>query len=130
MDNYCGTIIEESLVDKLILQTLNITSTRVEQVTEKEHTPWLTQWTLHKVEIPDSEAAKVAETLSKNLDYSHGGAWYADFRNETHHYIIYLNKIFFVDRRSREQYDKAKQYGLSLGIPEYQVDFHRRLISM
>jgi hypothetical protein len=28
-----------------------------------------------------------------------------------------------IDRKSKEQYDEAKRYGISLGIPEYQVDF-------
>jgi len=56
------------------------------------------------------------------LDSGHD--WYADFKNDTHHYIIFRNKIFFVDKQSKEQYDEAKKYGISLGIPEYQVDFH------
>jgi hypothetical protein len=47
-----------------------------------------------------------------------------DFKNESHLYIIFPEKIFLVDRRSAEQYDDAKHHGLSLGIPEHQVDFH------
>jgi len=29
-----------------------------------------------------------------------------------------------MDRKRKEQYDEAKRYGIQLGIPEYQVDFH------
>jgi hypothetical protein len=55
------------------------------------------------------------------LDSHH--AWYGDFKNDTHRYIIFRGKIFLVDGKSKEQNDEAKKYGLSLGIPEYQVDF-------
>ena len=54
----------------------------------------------------------------------HDSSWYADYRNDTHHYIIFQNKIFYIDRKSKEQYDETKRYGISLGIPEYKVDFH------
>ena len=47
----------------------------------------------------------------------------ADFKNDTHHYIIFRDKVFYIDRKSKEQYDEAKRYGISLSIPEYQVDF-------
>ena len=39
------------------------------------------------------------------------------------YYIIFRDKVFYIDRKSKEQYDEAKRYGISLGIPEYQVDF-------
>ena len=96
--------------------------TKVEEVTEEHKTPWIKQWTLHTVEIPENQVKNVAEKISKALDSEHD--WYADFKNDTHHYIIFRNKVFFVDKQSKEQYDEAKKYGISLGIPEYQVDFH------
>lgn len=121
MDNYKGTIIEESLEDMKVLKKLNITATRVETITDEHQTPWLTQWTLHAVEIPEGEARQIAEELSQSLDRAHGGAWYADFRNKTHHYVIYRDKVFCLDRTSKGQYDAARQHGLSLGIPAYQL---------
>ena len=123
-NNFKGTIIEESLEDKSVLGEIKILSTKVERVTEKHKTPWLKQWTLHKVEVHRNKAKEIAKKLSKLLDSKHEGSWYADFKDNTHHYIIFKNKIFFIDVKSKEQYDKAKQYGISLGIPEYQVDFH------
>ncbi len=117
-------IIEESLRDKDILKKVKILSTKVEKVTDKYQTPWLSQWTLHTVEIPGSEAQAVAEEISKSFDYSHGTSWYADYKNDTHHYIIFQNKIFYIDRKSKDQYNEAKHYGISLGVPEHQVDFH------
>lgn len=124
MKNYQGVIIEESLKNKKILKKIKIISTKVEPITEEHKTPWLSQWTLHTVEIAENEAQAIAEAISKSLDYSHNSSWYADYKNETHHYIIFRGKIFYIDRTSKEQYDEAKLYGISLGIPEYQVDFH------
>jgi len=124
MENYQGVIIEESLENKEVLKKIKIISTKVEPITNEHKTPWLSQWTLHTVEISDNEAKEIAEEISKSLDRNHGGSWYADFKNDTHHYIIFRNKIFYIDRKSKEQYDEAKSYGISLGIPEYQVDFH------
>lgn len=120
--NYEGVIIEESLENKDVLRKVKILSTKVEPVIEKHKTPWLEQWTLHTVGIPDNEAESIAGEISKSLDSEHN--WYADFKNETTHFIIFRNKVFKIDRTSKEQYDKAKEYGISLGIPPYQVDFH------
>ncbi|MBI2267876.1 MAG: hypothetical protein HYU80_00305 [Candidatus Blackburnbacteria bacterium] len=119
--NYKGVIIEESLENKGILKDVKILETKVEEVVEEHKTPWIKQWTLHTVEIPENQAKDVAEKLSKILDSEHN--WYADFKNDSHHYIIFRDKVFYIDRKSKEQYDEAKRYGISLEIPEYQVDF-------
>lgn len=124
MANFKGVIIEESLENKDVLKKVNILSTEVEKVTEEHKTPWLSQWTLHTVEVPESEAQAVSEEISKSLDYSHNSSWYADYKNDTHHYIIFRDKIFYIDQDDKEQYAEAKHYGIALGIPEYQVDFH------
>ena len=63
----------------------------------------------------------IADRLSVDLEKIHN--WYADFKNEQYHYIIYRGKVFKVDLQNPILYKEAKQYGISLGIPEYQVDF-------
>ena len=123
MKDYRGTIIEESLDNKDVLKMVQILRTRVADVTDKSKTPWLKQWTLHFALIKEDEAENVALEISKSFDKEHT-SWYADYRNKTHHYIIFPNKIFYIKRDNIEKYNQAKQYGLSLGIPEYQVDFH------
>jgi hypothetical protein len=119
---FVGVIIEESLENKNVLRKIRIIETKVERVTEKHKTPWIKQWTLYTIEIPKNQIDAIAKELSKSLDSKH--SWYADFEDDKHHYIIFHNKIFHIDKKSKKQYDKAKQYGISLGIPEYQVDFH------
>ena len=118
--DYEGVIIEESLKDKAVLKLVEIASTKVEPVTKEHKTPWLKQWTLHTVKIPESNIDKVAEVISKSLEPNY---WYADFKNSEHHYIIFPNKVFKVDRSKPEQYKQVSSYGLGLGIPDYQLDF-------
>lgn len=121
--NYKGVIIVESLKSAVVLKKVKILKSKVEKVTPKHKTPWFKQWTLQTVEISEQKADEIAQEISKSLDYSHGSAWYADFKNDQYHYIIYKNKIFKIDRSKPEEYQAATDYGISLGIPEYQVDF-------
>ena len=119
--NYKGVIIEESLDNKDVLKNVKILSTKVEEVTEDHKTPWIKQWTLHTVEIPEIKADEIVEKLSVDLEKEHN--WYADFKNDEYHFIIYQSKVFKVDLKNPLLYKDAKKYGISLGIPEYQVDF-------
>lgn len=119
--NYKGVIIKESLGDDSILKEVKILDTKVEQVTPKHQTPWLKQWTLHTVEIPIEKAEEVAEELSRSLESEHD--WYADYKDENYHYIIFRNKVFRVTRSKPEEYEEVKKYGISLGIPDYQLAF-------
>ena len=119
--NYKGVVIEESLENASILKKLKIIDTKVESATEKHKTPWIKQWTLHTVEIPENQAYNIAKELGEVLDSEHD--WYADFKNNHFHYIIFRNKVFKVDRSKKEQYDNVIKYGVSLGIPDYQLDF-------
>jgi len=120
--NYTGVIIEESLADKDVLWSIKILSTKVERVTDRHATPHLKQWTLHKVGISAEQAETVAKTISEALGSTHND-WYADFKNDITHFIVFRNKIFKIDRTNQAQYDEAKKYGLSLSIPEHQVNF-------
>ena len=121
MAKFQGTIIEESLFDKSVLDDIKITTTRVSPVTEEEQTPWLKQWTLHAVEIPEEEARNIAGVLRKALETEHD--WYIDYKNADWHYIIFRDKVFKVDRSKKEEYNEVTKHGISLGIPDYQLDF-------
>lgn len=119
--NYKGVIIEESLGNKDVLKRVKVLSTKVEKVIESHRTPWLSQWTLHTVEIPEEKAEMIANQLSKDLEAEH--EWYADYKNRDFHYIIFKNKVFKVNRNKSEEYEAVKRHGISIGIPEYQLDF-------
>lgn len=123
MMSYQGIIIEESLEDKDVLKDVKILTIKVEKVTKNYKTPWLKQWTLHTIEISERQADKIADKISKSIDTRHKGSWYADFKNDQFHYILFKNKVFKVDRSNKNGYDQVVQYGLSIGIPKHQLDF-------
>ena len=120
--DFAGVLIQESLTDKSILREIKIVSTTVEQVTPEHKTPWVDQWTMRDVEIAEGRVAEISEKISRVLDHEHH--WYADFKNEKEHFIIYHDKVFhIIDRSVTAQYDEATKYGISIGIPDYQLDF-------
>ena len=121
--NYKGIIIAESLEDSSLLKEVRILDTKVEPITPEHKTPWLKQWTLNTVEIPEDIAQIIAEKISQSFDRKHPD-WYADYKNDKYHFIIFSGKIFKVDLANPVLYKDAKAYGISIGIPEYQVDFH------
>ncbi|HLC45394.1 MAG TPA: hypothetical protein VJI67_00815 [archaeon] len=121
MNAFKGVIIEESLQDKAVLEKLRILSTKTETVTESHNTPWLKQWTLHSIEVSEKDADDASEEIRKALDSKH--AWYADFKNDKRHYIVFKDKIFKVDRSSKKEYEEATKHGIALGVPAHQVDF-------
>jgi len=118
-----GIIIEESLGDSSILKQLTITKTETELITEGHKTPWVNQWTMHDVEVSEDDIDHVAQSISESIDSNHANSWYADLKNETTHYIIFREKVFKIDRTKKSEYDVAAAYGVSIGIPEYQLDF-------
>lgn len=121
--DYRGTIIEESLGDQSILRDLTILNTRVEAVTDRHKTPWLSQWTLHTIQVPEGEGAAVARRIQRAIDAMQPGSWYVDFKNDVEHFIIYKDKIFKIGRDDEAGYQAARTHGINLGIPEYQLDF-------
>lgn len=118
--DYKGVIIAESLDNKSVLKDISILNTEIENVTEAHQTPWIEKWTMYTVEISNERVDEVVEQLSQSLDKN---GWYADFKNDLFHYIVYRHKVFKVDLKNPILYKDAKNYGVSLGIPEYQVDF-------
>jgi len=118
--SYRGIIIEESLKDSEILKDVEIVSTKICPVTEREKTPWVEQWTLHTVEISAEQIDSMSERLSNLLLRDN---WYADFKSEKLHYIVFKQKVFIVDRSIQSQYDAAIEFGIEKGIPKHQLDF-------
>ena len=122
--NFKGTIIEESLADKSILDGIKIHSQEIEEVTPRHNTPWVKQWTLDTIEIADEDADMVAENLSRAFDTTHTG-WYIDFKNDVFHFIIFPNKVFKVVITAPNMYKTVRDYGQTLGIPFYQMEFEK-----
>lgn len=121
MNDFKGVIIEESLRSKETLKSIQILSTKVEEVTPEHKTPWLIKWTLHTVEIPQERIDRIPNELKDSLEKNH--PWYIHLWNESELVVLYHNKIFKFTHNDKEKRVKAIRYGVSLGIPEYQLDF-------
>lgn len=119
--NYRGIIIEESLKDKKLPDGVKIISSIIEEVTDHHKTPWLKKWTLHNVEVDENKVEQAADIISRSFETEHT-SWYADFKNELFHYVMFPGKVFKISN-NKEEYQKVIDYGLSLGIPDYQLNF-------
>ena len=121
--DYEGVIIAESLSDAAVLRRLIIVSTRTEPVTDWHATPWLTRWTFHSVTVPEEDADEVAALIGWAIDREHATSWYADYKNDTHHYVIFSDCAFYIDRRNSDEYEEARVYGIDRGLPAHRADF-------
>ena len=119
--DYKGEVILESLSDRTVLDDLFIVKTKSVKVDENHQTPWLKHWTIHIVEIPKKIINQTVLKIAKALEGKH--PWYADFKNDKNHIIIFKNRIFTIDREKPDQYNQAIEYGVGLGIPKHQLDF-------
>ncbi len=120
--NYRGVIIEESLENPFVLNEVKVLHLEVEKVTEKHKTPWVNYWYKLTVEIPEDKIEEIAGKIRDSLDSKHCSSWYADFKNEKFHYIIFWDKFFKVDLNN-PKYREAMGHGIELGLPWYQLDF-------
>lgn len=125
--DYEGIIIQESLRDTAVLRRLTILASRTEPVTDWHATPWLTQWTYLTVRIPEGDADELAALIGRAIDREHAASWYADYKNDTHHYVVFSDCAFYIDRRRAEEYEEARAYAIARGLPKHQADFQALL---
>lgn len=120
--NYKGIVIKESLENPSILEGIKAIETVVEPVTPEHKTPWLKQWTMLTLEIPDNRIESLSKLISQSFSREHP-KWFADFKSDKYHYIIFAGKVFKVNLLEPSLFKDARDFGISIGIPEYQLDF-------
>ncbi len=106
-----GTIVEESLKDNRFLNELDIKSIHITDNHKPED-----RWHLYKVDISEQQI----EALSGQLKSE---KWYAHFWDSQNILAVFPNKIFKFNRTDKSTWRPAIEYGLSIGIPEEQLDF-------
>lgn len=104
-----GTIVEDSLADKSILDKIQIVRTRQED-----------DWILHDVLVDDA----LAPTLGR---YLADGPWYIHLwkDGEDDMLILFRDESFRAKSSDPTSFADAIAYGKSRGIPEEQLDFRR-----
>lgn len=102
-----GTIIENSLNDSSILQSLKIEKTWQDG-----------SWTLHNVLVDEETALKIGSHLAD-------GPWYIHFwkTGDDNVLVVFKDKNFWIKYSDNSTWSEAVAYGKSIGIPEEQLDF-------
>jgi len=102
-----GTIIENSLADPSILQSLEIEKTWQDG-----------SWTLHNVLVDEDTALKIG-------NYLVDGPWYIHFwkPGDDNVLVVFKSKNFWIKYSDKSTWADAVAYGKSIGIPEEQLDF-------
>ena len=104
---YKATIVENSLSDKSILNTLKIEKT------------WQSgDWVLHDVFVEDNKISALSKYLAE-------GPWYIHFwvPGKDTVKVLSKNKLFDIQHSDKSTWAEAITYGKSIGIPEEQLDF-------
>lgn len=116
--NYKGVIIEESLANKDLLKSCQIISTRVAKDDDPKTNAGEPEWTLHQVEVSESNLEKVVVELSKNLKLPN---WWADLSLDNEVYIVFHNKIFKGQNSDVAFRKQVIDYAHSLNLPVGQI---------
>lgn len=100
-----GTIIENSLADKSVLDDLKITKTWSDE-----------DWVLHGVIVHEDDIVSIQKALDK-------GPWYMHFWKGDDITVVYKDKLFHIKKSDKETWKDAIEYGKTLEIPNEQLDF-------
>lgn len=109
--DYIGTIVEESLEDNRILNSLEIVGFKI----SSDDNP-TDRWHLYKVKVSRGDI----QSLSK---FIRSGKWYMHFWSVRKVIAVFKDKTFEFDYDNKDEWKDAIEYGLSLGIPREQLDF-------
>lgn len=104
---YKGTIVENSLIDKKILEKVKI---------EKSYQSG--DWALDDVLVDESQILELAKSLADGPWYIH--LWQPG-KDEVK--VIFKNRVFDIKFSDKSTWAEAVAYGKSIGIPDEQLDF-------
>jgi hypothetical protein len=102
-----GTIIENSLSDKSILNKIQIQKTYQSG-----------NWILHDVYIDENQVAELPSYLAVGPWYIH--LWEPGQDNVM---VVFKNKVFNIKFSDKSTWKDTTEYGKSIGIPGEQLDF-------
>lgn len=104
---YKGTIVENSLANKDILQNI-----KIEKCYQSD------DWILYDVWVSEQQIPLLAESLADGPWYLH--LWQSENDDVK---VIFKNKIFDIKFSDKSTWHEAVAYGKSIGIPDGQLDF-------
>ena len=107
---YKGMIVEESLEDNRILNGLRVVDFEISD----DDNP-ADRWRVYTVLASDEDIEKLSNSIKSR--------WYMHFWNERNIVVIFRDKKFEFNYDDKSTWKDVTEYGLSIGIPEEQLDF-------
>jgi hypothetical protein len=107
---YTGIIIEESLDDNRILNTLDFMKLHISLAENP-----LDRWHMYQVNVSKEEILELSKHILEN--------WYMHFWAGTDIIAVFKDKTFEFNYDAKDTWTEVLKYGHSLGIPEEQLDF-------
>ena len=120
---YSGVVITQSLKPGTELTGVPLVVDRLvtfDKADAAEDQP--TRWTMIFFRVDDADAERLASWFADSL-ISEPGVWYADFRNDAEHFVIFPGRIFRYRLDDRDGRQQAVDHGRRLGVPETQLDW-------
>jgi hypothetical protein len=114
---YVGTIVEQSLTTRTVLDLVDIINTVTVDVPHAvDGQP--ARWTL--TEFRTDQPDIVAEQLANDL---RPGPWYVDFHNDVEVFVVFRHLVFRYNVGDTDGLHAARAYARSVGVPESQLDW-------
>lgn len=110
MKNYKGVIVEESLTDNRILNNLELVKV---SITDEENP--LERWHIYTANVSKDDINE----LSKHLK----NKWYMHFWKDRNVIAIFKDAVFEFNYDDKATWKSTIEFGISIGIPENQLDF-------
>ena len=108
---YTGIIVEESIDDNRILNSLKIIKVEISKDKNPED-----RWHMYWVEVSERDIKSLTKHIKK-------GKWYMHFWKGNEGIAVFKNKATSFNYKDKRTWKEAIDYGLSLGIPRKQLDF-------
>jgi hypothetical protein len=120
-----GTLIAESVRIGAALDAFPFTATRIERVradlsAEQRSNGLPEAWTLVAFEVPDGEAARLADALASVLDTP---GWYADLHTADRSFVVFAGSVVAYAQGDAAGRAKAAAYARAHGVPDAQIDW-------
>jgi len=107
---YEGIVVEESLEDNTIVNSLNVLKVKISDDANPSD-----RWHLYTVQVSKEDIDNLSKSVKRG--------WYMHFWKDRKVIAIYKDKQFAFDYDDKSTWQEAIDYGLSIGIPEEQLDF-------